>query len=66
MDVEKLVTLAKQVAKPWAIVCCVLATLLGLSVAGNVYQAMQNQEVVIDNNANFHNSNMNNNSINQG
>lgn len=66
MDIEKLVTLAKQIAKPWAIVSYVLAALLGVSIAGNIYQAVQGQEVIIDNNANFNNSNHNANSINKG
>lgn len=66
MDIEKLVVLAKQVAKPWAIVSYVLAALLGVSIAGNIYQAVQGQEGIIDNNANFNNSNHNANSINKG
>lgn len=41
MDIEKLVALAKQVAKPWAIVSYILAALLSVSIAGNIYQAVQ-------------------------
>lgn len=61
MDIEKLVALAKQVAKPWAIVCYVLATLLGLSIGGNIYQAVQKNDIIIEQ----HNSssNYNNNAM---
>lgn len=48
MDIEKLVALAKQVAKPWAIVCYVLAALLGLSIGGNIYQATQTTNVIVE------------------
>lgn len=48
MDIEKLVTLAKQVAKPWAIVAYVLAALLGLSIGGNIYQATQTTNVIVE------------------
>lgn len=65
MDIEKLIVLAKQVAKPWAIVCYVLAVLLGLSIGGNIYQAMQGQEIIIDNNADFDYSDNNENSVHQ-
>lgn len=64
MDIENLVKLAKQGAKPWAIVSYVLAALLGLSVGGNIYQAIQQQEIIIENETNFTHSNYNGNSIN--
>ena len=36
-ELEKLIALSKVVAKPWVIATWVLAGLLALSVAGNVY-----------------------------
>ena len=40
-ELEKLIALSKVVAKPWVIATWVLAILLGLSVAGNVYLMTQ-------------------------
>jgi len=40
-ELEKLIALSKVVAKPWVIATWVLAGLLALSVAGNVYMMTQ-------------------------
>ena len=47
-DLENLITLAKLVARPWVIATYVLAGLLALSVAGNVYLATHGTEITID------------------
>ncbi len=39
-ELEKLIALSKVVAKPWVIATWVLAILLALSVAGNVYLSL--------------------------
>lgn len=47
-EFEKLITLAKLVARPWVIATYVLAGLLALSVAGNIYLATHGSEVTIE------------------
>lgn len=44
-ELEKLIALSKVVAKPWVIATWVLAGLLALSVAGNVYMSLNGVEV---------------------
>lgn len=51
-ELEKLIALSKVVAKPWVIATWVLAILLGLSVAGNVYLMLNASEVTMTANDN--------------
>lgn len=51
-ELEKLIALSKVVAKPWVIATWVLAGLLALSVAGNVYLMLNAQEVTMTANDN--------------
>lgn len=62
-DLEKLICLAKIVAKPWVIATSVLSVLLGASIAANVYMATQKVDVVIENDADFVHSDNNENII---
>lgn len=61
-ELEKLITLAKLVARPWVIATYVLAGLLALSVAGNVYLVTSSTDIILEqenNNSDF-NVNQNN------
>lgn len=60
-ELEKLIALSKVVAKPWVIATWVLAGLLALSVAGNIYLITQKTNVFIEqeNNLSDHNINAN-------
>lgn len=61
-ELEKLITLAKVVARPWVIATYVLAGLLALSVVGNVYLATSSTDIILEqenNNSDF-NVNQNN------
>lgn len=40
MDLEALNKLQKIATRPWLIVVCILGALLGVSVCGNIYQAI--------------------------
>lgn len=51
-ELEKLIALSKVVAKPWVIATWVLAGLLALSVAGNVYLMLNALEVTMTANDN--------------
>ncbi len=51
-ELEKLIALSKVVAKPWVIATWVLAILLALSVAGNVYLLLNGVEVTMTANDN--------------
>lgn len=62
-DLEKLIELAKIVAKPWVIATYVLSTLLGLSVCGNIYLATQSYDIVVEQDNNFSNYNVNKNNM---
>lgn len=62
-DLDKLITLAKIVAKPWVIATYVLSTLLGLSVCGNIYLATQSYDIVVEQDNNFSNYNVNKNNM---
>lgn len=46
-DLQKLIELAKIVAKPWVIATYVLSFLLLVSVLSNVYVLMNGTEVII-------------------
>lgn len=52
MDTEKLIAMAKILAKPYFIVCIILSILLAVSVGGNVYQATLENEIVIETHSN--------------
>lgn len=60
-ELEKLIALSKVVARPWVIATWVLAGLLALSVAGNIYMMTQKASVFIEqeNNLSDHNINAN-------
>lgn len=62
-ELEKLIALSKVVAKPWVIATWVLAGLLALSVAGNIYMMTQKSSVYLENNAEFLHSDDNINSV---
>lgn len=47
MEFEKIMALAKQIARPAYIAMWILAGLLLLSIAGNVYMMTGNHEVVV-------------------
>jgi hypothetical protein len=51
-DYAKLLDLAEKAAKPWRLVSYILAALLALSLAGNVYLATLDSEVVLTANSN--------------
>ena len=48
MDTERLISLAKALSKPYIIVATILGILLFASVSGNVYQATQKTEIVVE------------------
>lgn len=48
MDLEKIIELAKILARPYKITTYILAVLLLLSIAGNIYLATQEIEVVLE------------------
>lgn len=60
-DLEKLICLAKIVAKPWVIATSVLSVLLGASIAANVYMATQSYEITVEQDNNFSSYNVNKN-----
>ena len=62
-ELEKLITLAKVVARPWVIATYVLAGLLALSVVGNIYLATHGSEISIESDADFISSDNNVNNI---
>lgn len=62
-ELEKLIALSKVVAKPWVIATWVLAGLLALSVAGNVYLSLKEIPVSINSDPYFLNSDNNINSV---
>lgn len=62
-DLQKLIELAKIVAKPWVIATSVLSFLLCLSVAGNIYMINKKANVIIENEADFISSDNNVNAI---
>lgn len=52
MDTEKLISMAKILAKPYFVVCIILSVLLAVSVVGNVYQATLENEITIETHSN--------------
>jgi hypothetical protein len=48
MDLEKIIELAKILAKPYKITSYILAVLLVISLLGNIYLATQEVEVVLE------------------
>lgn len=61
MDLEKIIELAKEIARPYKITTYILAVLLVLSIAGNIYLATQSY--TIDVMQDYDNSNQNVNDI---
>ena len=53
MDLEKIIELAKEIARPYKITTYILAVLLVISLVANVYLATQNIEVSFDANDNI-------------
>lgn len=48
MDLEQLIKLSKTVAKPYVIAVGILSVLLLSSICGNIYQAINGVDVVIE------------------
>ena len=48
MDLEKIIELAKILAKPYKITTYILAFLLILSIIGNVYLATQDVSLIVE------------------
>ena len=65
-DLEELIRLSHIVARPYYIAVWVLSLLLVLSVAGNVYLATVENEVIIEHNGNFDKSDYNDNHLTKG
>ena len=53
MDLEKIIELAKILAKPYKITAYILAVLLVISLLGNIYLATQDMIVTFDANDNI-------------
>ena len=65
-DLEQLIKLSHIVARPYYIAVWVLSFLLLISLAGNVYLATIEKEVVIEHTADFNNSDYNDNHLTKG
>ena len=65
-ELEDLIRLARMVAKPYLIAVWILSALLLISVGANVYLATVENEVIIEHNADFDNSNNNDNHLVKG
>ena len=61
MDLEKIIELAKILAKPYKITTYILAVLLILSLLGNIYLATQEIDVVVEQNNSDSDFNVNRN-----
>jgi hypothetical protein len=48
MDLEKIIELAKVLAKPYKIATYILALLLLISVLGNIYLATQEVDIIVE------------------
>lgn len=48
MDLEKIIELAKILARPYKITTYILAVLLVISLLGNIYLATQNVDVIVE------------------
>lgn len=60
MDLEKIIELAKILAKPYKMTTYILAVLLVISILGNIYLATQNVDIVLDQDNQDSNFNVNN------
>lgn len=56
---ETILQYAKTLAKPWAIVCYILAGLLTVSLIGNVYQGSQKVDFVLEQENQYSDYNLN-------
>lgn len=65
-DLENLIKMANIVAKPWKISVSILSVLLLISVGANVYLATVENEVIIEHNGQFDNSDYNDNHLTNG
>lgn len=61
MDLEKIIELAKTLARPYQITSYILAILLILSVIGNIYLATQSVDVIVEQTNSDSDFNVNNN-----
>lgn len=48
MDLEKIIELAKEIARPYKITTYILAVLLVLSICGNIYLATDTNYITIE------------------
>lgn len=48
MDLEKIIELAKILARPYKITTYILTVLLIISLLGNIYLATQNVDVIVE------------------
>lgn len=48
MDLEKIIELAKEIARPYKITTYILAILLVLSICGNIYLATDTNYITIE------------------
>lgn len=60
MDLEKIIELAKILAKPYKMTTYILAVLLVISILGNIYLATQNVDIVLEQDNQDSNFNVNN------
>lgn len=58
-DYDIVLATAKQVAKPWFLVSCMLALLLLISVVSNIYLATLKNEIVIAQDYQYSDENIN-------
>ena len=65
-ELEDLIRLAHVVARPYLIAVWVLSVLLLISVGANVYLATIENEVIIEHNSDFNNSDNNDNHLTKG
>lgn len=47
-ETKAIVECAKEIARPWSIVCYILAGLLVISVIGNVRQGLKENNIVLE------------------
>lgn len=58
-DWDVVLATAKQVAKPWFLISCILGFLLFVSVASNIYLATLKNEIVITQDYQYSDENIN-------
>lgn len=56
---KAIIEYAKEIAKPWSIVCYILAGLLTVSLIGNVYQGSQKVDFVLEQENQYSDYNLN-------